>query len=77
MNESRKREREVENDVDYQEEGLKRFEGKSLLICIYSLIRKMISWTKETKDAWIQQSSCSSVFGDTSIFICKQVLDGM
>ena len=35
MSESRKREREVENDVDYQEEGLKRFEGKFLLICIF------------------------------------------
>ena len=37
----------------------------------------MISWNEELKKDWISQQSCSSVFGDSNIFLCKQVLDGM
>lgn len=37
----------------------------------------MISWTEDVKSKWIAQQTSTSVFGDSNIFICKQVLDSM
>lgn len=50
---------------------------ESTLYCDVLFIRKMITWTESSKNSWIMQSSCSSVFEDSNLFICKQVLDDM
>ena len=35
----------------------------------------MIQWTDELKRQWISQTGSSSLFFDTNLFICKQVID--
>ena len=53
-------------DNEPKDKLIKQFEGK-----------KLFQWTDEQKREWIASPSCSSLFDQSPLFACKQVLNPM
>lgn len=62
-----------ESMEDARDTVMKRFKDRCPSIDLF-MDRKLISMTKEEKEMWAKETSCSSLLFDTKLFVCKHLL---
>ena len=62
-----------ESMEDARDTVMKRFKDRCPIIDLV-MDRKLISMTKEEKEMWAKETSCSSLLFGTKLFVCKHLL---
>ena len=65
-----------ESIEDARDSVMKRFKDRYPPVALF-MGRKLNSMTKEEKELWAKETSCSALLFDTKLFVCKHLFDSM